>query len=129
MAETDRLRRLQVGEAGHHGGRMGLGLVDERRLQRGELGIERIERVAHPEAKVGAHLVVARARGVQSSGVLADELEEPGLDVHVDVFQRRIECERAGNDLQFDLIESLQDRVTGIRTHDSLRDQHATMSP
>ena len=56
------------------------------RLQVGELGGRR-RSVAHPEAEVDRHLVVARARGVQPPGWLADQLGQPRLDVHVDVFQ------------------------------------------
>ena len=83
---------LQMGEAGHERAGVLLGLRDERRLQRLEGGGRGpVDRVAHPELEVGRDLVVARARGVQAPGRLADELGEPRLDVHVDVFER---CEK-----------------------------------
>ena len=47
-------------------------------------------RVAHPQPEIGRHLVVARARGVQPAGRLADQLGEPALHVHVDVFERAL---------------------------------------
>ena len=55
--------------------------------------------VAHPQAEIGRHLVVARARGVQAAGGFADDFLEAGLDVHVDVFERGLELEPAGLDL------------------------------
>jgi hypothetical protein len=48
VAEGDGLRRLQVGEARHHGAREGEGLFGEGELQVGELGVEAVDRVAHP---------------------------------------------------------------------------------
>ena len=68
VAEGHRLRRLQMREAGHHGGGVRLGLVDQRRLQVGERRRRGVDRVAHPQAEIGRHLVVARARGVQPPG-------------------------------------------------------------
>jgi hypothetical protein len=99
MAEGDGLRTLQMREAGHHGVEIGVGLRRERGLQRTELSIHRVDRVAHEEAEVGRHLVVPRARGVESSGRLADDLLQPRLDVHVDVFERARKREAASLDL------------------------------
>ena len=88
MAEGDRLRRLQMGEARHdHGGaveRSGR----ERPLQPGDLARDRVDRVAHPEAEIDGDLVVARARGVKAPGRRADDLGEPAFDVHMDVLER-----------------------------------------
>ena len=100
MAEGDRLRALQMREARHHGVGMRLGL---RRpaptAARGAGASMRVDRVAHPEAEVGRHLVVARARGMQPAGRLADQLLQPRLDIHVDVLERAREREVAGGDL------------------------------
>ncbi len=99
VAEGHRLRGLQMGEAGHHGCGMIERLLGERALQIGELGIQRVDGVAHIEPEVGRHLVVARARGVQPPGGSADQPGEAGFDIHVDVFQRTLEGEGAGFDL------------------------------
>jgi hypothetical protein len=99
MAERHRLRGLQMGEAGHRiGGVLG-GALGQRAHQVGELRVEAVDRVAHPQAEIGRHLVVAAARGVQPLAGLADALGQPRLDVHVDVFERLGERERAALDL------------------------------
>ena len=64
------------------------GLSQQRLHQRKDAALGRVALVAHPQTKVGRHLVVARARGVQAARGLADDLFQPGLDVHVDVFER-----------------------------------------
>ena len=99
MAEGHRLRGLQMGEARHH--RVGIlqRLLGERALIIGERGVKTVDRVAHPEPEVGRHLIVARARGVQPPGRRPDQLGEPALDVHMDVFERTLEGELARFDL------------------------------
>ena len=67
-------------------------LLGQRPLVGRERAVERVDRVAHPEPEVGRHLVVARARGVQPPGRRPDQLGEPALDVHMDVFQRPLEA-------------------------------------
>ena len=124
MAEGDRLRHLQVGEARHDRGRVLLGPVDERSLQvaAGRVGL--VQARAEPEPQVGRHLVVARARGVQPPGGRTDERGEPGLDVHVDVFQRAVEGEAAGLDLVLHPVQAVRDRVGVLLRHDPLLRQH-----
>ena len=78
---------------------MRLRLRRERRLQGMELADDLVDRVAHPEPEIGRHLVVARARRVQPPGGVADQLLQPRLDVHVDVFERAREGEAAFGDL------------------------------
>ena len=46
-----------------------------------------------------ADLIVARARGVQSPRRRTDQLGEPALHVHMNVFERALELELAGLDL------------------------------
>ena len=99
MAEGDRLRRLQMRQPRHHRAGMLQRLRRQRVLKDFERRIDRIDGVAHPQPEIGRHLVVARARGVQPAGGRADQLAEPALDVHVDVFQRPLEGELAGLDL------------------------------
>ena len=59
----------------------------------------RVDRVAHPEPEIGRDLIVARARGMQPPRRRPDQLGEPALDVHVNVFERALEVEFAGFDL------------------------------
>ena len=98
VAEGHRLRRLQMGEARHHRAGVGERLLGQRPLQVGDLRVERVDRVAHPEPEIERDLVVARARGVQPPGIRADDLGQPRLDVHVDVFERAREREAAALD-------------------------------
>ena len=99
MAESHRLRRLQMGEARHHRCGMFERLLGERLLIGGEPGIDPIDRIAYPEPEIGRHLIVARARGVQPPGSRAGQFGKPALDIHMDVFERPLEGEFAGLDL------------------------------
>ncbi len=98
MPEGHRLRRLQMGETGHRiGGVLG-GALCQGQHRVGNLGGQAVDGVAHPQAEIRGHLVVAAARSVQAFAGLADALRQACLDVHVDVFQRDIEGEAAGLD-------------------------------
>ena len=99
MAESHRLRDLQMREARHDGVCMLERPLGQRALVGGERGIDAVDRVAHPEPKIGRDLVVARAGGVQPPGRRPDQFGEPALDVHVDVLERALERELAGLDL------------------------------
>ena len=90
MGEQDRLGRLDVGRAGQHGRALALGQADERALEREECGVERVDRPARPEPQVRGDLVVPRPAGVEPPGERADPVGEGGLDVHVDVLERRV---------------------------------------
>ena len=104
MAEGHRLRRLQMGEAGHHGAGVLKRLFGERQLQIGELRVERVDRVAHPEPEIERDLVVARARGMQPPGGGADQIGEALLDIHMNVFERAREGESSGLDFGANLV-------------------------
>ena len=99
VPEGHRLAGLQVRVARHHRPGVGLGLVDQGRLQVAQAPVQVVDRIAHPEPEVGRHLVVARAGGVQAPGRLADQAAQAGLHVHVDVFQGPAELEGPGFDL------------------------------
>ncbi len=105
VAESDRLRRLQMGEAGHHGGGLRQRLFGECALQIRDLPIDLVQRVAHPQAHVGRDLIIARAGGVKPARRLADNLLQPAFDIHVDVFKRAREGKLAGLDLGLDLFQ------------------------
>ena len=99
VPERHRLRRLEMGEAGHDGARVLPREPDKHGLEPGEVPVRPVDCVAHPEPEVGRHLVVARPRGVQPPRGLADQLLEPRLYVHVDVLERLREGEVPGLDL------------------------------
>ena len=99
MAEGDRLRRLQMGEARHHGFGVRKRLLGERALIVGKRCVNAVDRIAHPELEIGGDLVVARARGVQPPGGRPDQFGQPVLDIHVNVLERALEGKFAGLDL------------------------------
>ena len=99
MTEGHRLRGLQMGEAGHHR----LGMLQRARHQSMLKGRERriglVDDVADIETEIGRNLIVARTRGVQSSGRSTDQLPKPALHIHVNVLKRPLEIERFLADL------------------------------
>ncbi len=127
MPEGRGLGGLQMGEARHHRAGMGLGLFGQRQLQVGELRVEFVDRIAHPEPEIDRHLVVARARRMQPARRLADDLLEARLDVHMDVFERAREFERPALDFARDLIQTPGDRRYVVLGQDARRAQHGRM--
>ena len=99
MPEGDRLRRLQMGEARHHRRGMRQRLLRQRLLITGERRVDRVDGGADPEPEIGCHLVVARTCGVKPAGRRPDQLGQPALDIHVDVFELALEHELAALDL------------------------------
>ena len=95
MAERDGLRGLQMGEARHHGRGMFQRAAGQGMLEGGQRRIRLVDRVAHIEPEIGRDLVVARARGVQPPRGRPDQFGKPALDIHMDVFERALELERA----------------------------------
>jgi|GEM_PF-2967021 len=89
--------------------------------------MEGVERIAHPEPEIGGHLVVARPRGVQPTRNVANQLLEPGFDIHVNVFELGAERERPGVDFRFDRIKPLNDGRAVGRCDDLGGHQHAAM--
>ena len=104
MPEGHRLGRLQMREAGHDVAGVNGRLVDEHGLEVAHLLVEVVDRVAHPEAEIERHLIVARARGVQAAGLRPDDLGQPGLDIHMNVLQRAREREGAALDFAAHLV-------------------------
>ena len=88
---------------------MRLGFLSQHQLQRGQLAVDGVDRVAHPEPEIGRHLIVARARRVQPPGGRADQILQAAFDVHMHVFKLALELEFAALDLVCDLIQALDD--------------------
>ena len=109
MGEEHRLGPLQVRVAGH--GRLAvlLRLLEQSRLHRGERGVELAEHLADVQALVEGDLIVAGAPGVQLAAHRAGQLDQPALDIHVDVFELRAEREAPALELGPHGVESLLD--------------------
>ncbi len=128
MAESDRLRRLQMGEARHDHGRAIERAAAQRALQPGDLEQDRVDRVAHPEPEVDGDLIVARARGVQPPRCGANDFLKPAFYVHMDVFERARERKRPRLDFAFDLGETFGDGLGVGDCDDALAGEHGEMS-
>ena len=107
MRKRHRLRHLHVGEPRHHRLGVRISQVEQRALQAFDEPERIVDRRAHKKPHVGSHLVVARAGGVKPLARLAGELDQPTLDIEVDVLVRLGPGERAGLDLRADLREPL----------------------
>uniref|UniRef100_A0A0N4ZJJ8 Transcriptional regulator n=1 Tax=Parastrongyloides trichosuri TaxID=131310 RepID=A0A0N4ZJJ8_PARTI len=129
MAEGHRLCGLQMGEARHNCCRVLFCTVQQGALQILQLRHGAVAGVAHPQAEVRRHLIIAAARGVQAPRRLADQLGQAGLDVHVDVFIGVAEGEGPVPDLALDDVQPAQDGLGVRRRDDPLFLQHATMGP
>jgi hypothetical protein len=82
-------------EPGHYGVRMRQRFLAQRVLVIGERRVDPLCGLPHPKPKIGCSLIVARAGRVQSSCRLPDQLGQPALHVHVNVFQLTFELEFA----------------------------------
>jgi hypothetical protein len=105
MREQHRLRALEMRVAGHD--RVAGVARDgrERLLEGGERGVLAVALGAQPEPEVERDLVVAAATGVELAADGADELGQPALDRHVDVFVAALEAERVRLELLADALE------------------------
>jgi len=63
---------------------------------------------ARPEAEVGRHLVVTRARSVQAPGGRSSQFGQTGFDVEVDVLEGALEFELAVADFRLDGCQPLR---------------------
>ena len=111
MTEGDRLRDLQMGEAGHDRPGVAFGQIDQRALQITEQPHGDVDLGAQPQPDVGGHLVVARARGVQPLAGVARQIGQPFLDVQVNIFQVELPAKGAVLDLGADAGHAVADGV------------------
>ena len=102
MAERHRLSGLQVGETGHQGVSVSVRLGHQSGLQCLQLTQGAIAGLPHPKAEIQRHLVVARASGVKAAGDRADQIPQPGLHIHVDIFELVAKREGPRRHLGFD---------------------------
>ncbi|CEG06866.1 hypothetical protein BN961_00237 [Afipia felis] len=95
MAERHRLRGLQMRKSRHHRSGMLERAFHQRTLQRGKIGVEGVNGIAHIKAEIGRDLIVARTCGMQPTRRRADQFAKPAFHIHVNVFERALEGERA----------------------------------
>ena len=96
VTEHDRLRRLQMGEAGRQRIDVLLRLRQQRVLQVEELRRQRARLVAQEELEIVRRLVVARAARAQLAAERAQPLDQHALDERVHIFVASPRAERAG---------------------------------
>ena len=128
MREEHGLRMLQMRISGQDD----IGVL----LRRGNQNLAKMEIRLHKllgqslaaKARVGRHLVVARAARMETLARLADASRELGLDGHVNVLVVDIERKVAGVDIGADLIKSRTDRLGIILADDPLCREHPGMS-
>ena len=116
MGEQHRLRVLQVGAAGHDGGRVRRGLRGDRVDQLDDPVADRVRVVEQVHPDEGGDLVVAAAARAQPASELgADRLDERAFERAVHVLVRRRGHELAGLDAPGDDIQPLVHRGLVVR--------------
>ena len=111
MGEDDRLRALQVRVARHRRVHRLRRSRQQRLLRAAQPGHRLGHDVLEVETLVQRDLVVARATGVELAADVPHQLDEPPLDVGVDVLQLGPEAEGAGVQLAAHRLQSLHQRV------------------
>ena len=116
-----------MGEAGHDAGGVFPRAGDKRNLQRPQRGVGAVTGIAHPQAEVGGHLIVAAARGVEPPRGRTDQFRQPAFGGHVDVFQVPVLGHALGFILRRNLVQPAgnQRRIPG--RDNLLRCQHVHM--
>jgi len=82
-------------------------------------------RLPRVEPHVRRDLIVAAARRMQAPAGVADELDQPGLHVHVNVFERRIHLARLRGELVAHTVEPTRDGIRVRRGDQAACGQHA----
>ena len=72
-----------------------------------------------PEAKIRGDLIIAAATRVQLAADVSQAIDQPLLDVHMDVLQVHVEWEAAGFDLSADLVQHGLDLAGFLRREQS----------
>ena len=96
-------------------------------MQGGEACFDLIDGVAHPEAEIGRDLIVARARGVESSGNRPDQFGQPRFGDHVNIFKVEIDGYAVRRIFGGDPIQTGADRCRILGRNDALLPQHGDM--
>jgi len=94
-----------------------LGTLQQRRHQHLDGHARGVGPLARVHRQIGHHLVVARARGVQLAPDRSDDLGEPPLDCHMDVFVVGLIRKRPLYQLALDLVQAGQ-QLVAVRVGD-----------
>jgi hypothetical protein len=127
MAERHRLGNLQVRESGHDRTRVRLGQIEQSAHQACHQRADGVDFVAQVQADIGCHLIVARTAGMQPFADISNDLDEAGLDVHVDVFEGDRPLQFAGLDLLAYLREPGHDGTGFVARQHTDMAEHARM--
>ncbi|GBF26110.1 hypothetical protein MnTg02_01147 [bacterium MnTg02] len=95
VTKGDRLSDLQMGEARHYRGGKAVGLTRQCELKVVELAVNMIDAVADIETEIRRHLIIPGAGGMKLAGNRSDKLGKPGLNIHMNIFERPVEAEFA----------------------------------
>ena len=87
VAEGHRLRDLEMGEAGHDGRSVRFGQIEQRMSEADDARCDVVDRGAHVQSHVGRDLIIARTAGVQALAGVADQCDQPLLDIDVYVLE------------------------------------------
>ena len=127
MAEGDRLRRLQMGEAGHDAARMFFCARDQGAHHICDLPGKPINRITHPKAHIQSHLVIAGTPRMQALAGFPDGFSQPRFDIHVNIFKRVIKGEIAGFNARRDFSKAVADCGLVFCRDDAYMRQHGGM--
>ena len=90
LGQAHGLGGLQMRAAGQDVPLMLGGAFDQHGTERGGALPPDVQPVGYEKAEAQTHLIIAAAAGVQLFAHIAGQFGEPGLDVHVHVFQFRL---------------------------------------
>ena len=127
MAEGDRLRRLQMGEAGHDAAGMFFRPRHQGAHHIRDLPGKPINRITHPKPDIQSHLVIAGTPRMQALAGFPDGFCQPRFDIHVNIFKRVIKGEIAGFNARRDFSKAGTDCGLVFCRNDPHMRQHGGM--
>ena len=127
MCDKNGLGALQVRVAGHDRVGVGLGLREKSVLKRAKPPYGIVDGLPQKQAYVQCNLVVTGTCGVKPPRRFPDELGQPGLDIHVNVFQFFPKRKSPGLYLPLYGIEALAYSLNLRLRHNPLPSKHPRM--
>ena len=127
MCDKNGLGALQVRVAGHDRVGVGLGLREKSVLKRAKPRYGVVDGIPQKQTHVQCNLVVTGTCCVKPSCRLADELGQPALDIHVNVFEVLPKRKSPGLYLPLYGIEALTNSLDFRLRHNPLPSKHPRM--